>query len=428
LAKYFKEPLLINPEVRRNFLLNWMDGTFFAFGMSFVPVMTVLPVFVRQVGGNNITVALVQVIWIIGVNFPQIFIANYTRQLPYKKPFFLKTAALQRLPWLLMALLCFFIIKNVSSNMGLVFFFIAFGLAAIAGAVNYPGWFDLISKITPVNLRGRLFALRTITGAILGIAGGCLVKIILSAQPFPANFGYLFLLAFVMMTVSYVALIFLKEQEANASTESLNHFQYFRQLPNLIKSNHNFLNFLIADSLMTIGLIAQPFFIVNAMQRFGLDSASSGSFTMIYMLSMVILNLCSGSIGDRFGHRVNMIIAAFSVLVSCVLAITLRSLSLYYFVFVLSALNTSMIQVSRLPILAEICNEKERPTYISISNMITSPFILLGLLGGYLVDLYGYDVIFAIAGLGGFLSLIWWVFYVAEPRRQNIFVVESVER
>jgi len=60
--------------------------------------------------------------------------------------------------------------------------------------------------------------------------------------------------------------------------------------------------------------------------------------------------------------------------------------------------------------------------------MITSPFILLGLLGGYLVDLYGYDVIFAIAGLGGFLSLIWWVFYVAEPRRQNIFVVESVER
>ena len=96
MAKYFKEPLFLNPEVRRNFLLNWMDGAFFAFGMSFVPVMTVLPVFVRQVGGNNITVALVQVIWIIGVNFPQIFIANYTRQLPYKKPFFLKTAALQR--------------------------------------------------------------------------------------------------------------------------------------------------------------------------------------------------------------------------------------------------------------------------------------------------------------------------------------------
>ena len=236
MAKNFKEPLLLNPETRRNFLLNWMDGTFFAFGMSFVPIVTVLPVFVQQIGGSNIAVALVQAVWIIGFNFPQIFIANYTRQLPYKKPFFLKTAALQRLPWLLMALLCFFVVNNVSSNIGLVFFFVALSLAAVAGAINYPGWFDLISKTTAVNLRGRLFALRTISGAILGIAGGCLVKIILSAQPFPANFGYLFLLAFVMMTVSYVALIFLKEQEANASTESLNHFQYFRQLPNLIKS------------------------------------------------------------------------------------------------------------------------------------------------------------------------------------------------
>ncbi|HPC35369.1 MAG TPA: MFS transporter [Candidatus Marinimicrobia bacterium] len=426
MAKNCREPLLLNPEIRRNFLLNWMDGTFFAFGMSFVPIVTVLPVFVQQIGGNNVAVALVQVIWIIGFNFPQIFIANHTRQLPYKKPFFLKTAALQRLPWLLMALLCFFVVNNVSSNIGLVFFFIALSLAAIAGAINYPGWFDLISKTTPVNLRGRLFALRTISGAILGIAGGWLVKLILNAGSFPANFGYLFLLAFVMLIVSYVALIFLQEKEANASTKPLNHFQYFRQLPELIKSNRNFLNFLIADSLMTIGLIAQPFFIVNAMQRFDLSSASSGSFTMVYMLSMVVLNLFSGSIGDRFGHRVNMIIAAFSILVSCILAIALNSLTLYYLVFVLSALYTSLIQVSRLPILAEICNEKERPTYVSISNMITSPFILLGLLGGYLVDQYGYNIIFMIAGLGGFLSLVWWLFYVSEPRRQKVFAVETL--
>jgi len=174
----FREPLLQNREVRRNLFLNWIDGAFFAFGMSFVPIVTVLPVFVQRIGGGNIAVALVQVIWIIGFNFPQIFFANYTRQLPYKKPFFLKTAIMQRLPWLFLALICFFFIRNVSTAFGLLLFFIALGTAAAAGAVNFPGWFDLISKITPVKLRGRLFSLRSISGALLGIAGGWLVKII----------------------------------------------------------------------------------------------------------------------------------------------------------------------------------------------------------------------------------------------------------
>lgn len=332
---------------------------------------------------------------------------------------------MQRLPWLFMALICFFMIGNISMTLGLILFFIALGSAAVAGAVNLPGWFDLISKMTPVTLRGRLFALRSISGALMGIAGGWLVKIILNAGSFPNNFGILFLLAFGMMIVSYIALIFLREHEPNASTRPLKHPQYFKELPRLIKSENNFFHFLIADSLMMIGLIAQPFFIVNAIHHFDLASSASGSFTMVFMLSMVVWNLCFGSIGDHFGHRINLIVAASSILINCVLAVFVRSVALYYFVFVLAALSTSLIQVSRLPFLAELCSEKERPTYVSITNMITSPFILLGLLGGHLADQYGYEIVFIIAGFGGFLSLIWWLTRVSEPRNRNLSGVES---
>ena len=37
--------------VRRNFVLNLLDGAFFAFGMSLVSRSTVLPILVKRIGG-----------------------------------------------------------------------------------------------------------------------------------------------------------------------------------------------------------------------------------------------------------------------------------------------------------------------------------------------------------------------------------------
>ncbi len=416
MIRLFRDELFSKPVIRRNFLMNWIDGSFFAFGMSFVPTVTVLPVFIRNIGGSNLAVSMLQVLWVIGFSVPQIFFSNYVRHLQFKKAFMLKTAFFQRLPWLLLAIISFFLIDHLTPGQGLLLFFTIFTGAAIASAVNFPGWFDLISKITPVTLRGRLFALRAVSGALLGILGGWSVRYILGKYPFPNNFGYLFLLASVMLSISYFALILLKEEEPNATVKPLNFKQYIKDLPGLLSSDKNFFNFLIADSFMLVGLIAQPFYILNAIHRFDLSSDMTGTFTIVLMGGMVLWNLISGSLGDRFGHKINLLTASFVIFINSILAIKARSIVCVYIIFVLDALVMSLIQVSRHSIVAEFSGEKERPTYIAVANMVTSPFILLGLVGGVLANRFGYNIVFLIAGLGGLFASVWWLFKIREPR------------
>ncbi|RKY48004.1 MAG: hypothetical protein DRP86_07020, partial [Candidatus Neomarinimicrobiota bacterium] len=393
MIRIFRDPHFRNPVIRRNFILNWTDGAFFAFGMSFVPIVTVLPVFVRNIGGGSLAVSLIQVIWIIGFNIPQIFISNTIRHLHFKKKVVLLTAFFQRLPWALLAFISFFYINRISPRCGLWLFFVVFTMAALAGAMNFPGWFDLISKMTPVTLRGRLFALRTITGALLGVLGGWMVKRVLQNFSFPHNFAMLFLLAFIMMTISYFALILLKEDEPNATGNPLTLRHYFKVLPGLLAEDKNFLNFLIADSCMMIGLIAQPFYILNAMEKFQLSPEVSGTFTVVFMAGLVFWNFCFGPVGDRFGHRINLLIASIVIFINSLLAISVHTVAVVYVIFILDALVMSMVQVSRFSIIAEFCGTKERPTYIALANMVTSPFILLGLAGGLLADSFGYYVV-----------------------------------
>jgi hypothetical protein len=89
--------------------------------------------------------------------------ANYVRRLPYKKPLLLITALAQRLPWLLLGIFTMVFYKPdypLVPGSGFFYFFI---LAAVCGSINLPGWFDLVAKVTPVRLRGRLFASRSLS-------------------------------------------------------------------------------------------------------------------------------------------------------------------------------------------------------------------------------------------------------------------------
>jgi hypothetical protein len=48
--------------VRRNFVLNVCDGAFFIFGLSFASRTSVLPLFVKRIGGDNLAVGLIPVL------------------------------------------------------------------------------------------------------------------------------------------------------------------------------------------------------------------------------------------------------------------------------------------------------------------------------------------------------------------------------
>jgi len=393
-----------------------MDGALYAFAMSFVSLSTVLPLFVKKIGGGNIAVGLIPVFWTIGFNFPQIFMSNYARQLPFKKKFVLKTALLQRLPWLLLVIFSFCWIGRVNPIIGMTLFFFGFGLAAITGSLNMPGWFDLVAKTIPVKLRGRLFSARAILGALLGILGGWIVNRVLMAVDYPHSFALLFALSFLVMMISYIFITRIKEEHPNShNVRTLNRL-YLRQLPVIVRQEKNFRNFLFANALLTMALLAEAFYALNALMKFNLPDAYAGTFTMIMMGSIIAGNLVFGWLADQFGHRLNMVLASAATLMACAMALVANGVLVYVLVFVNASFTAALLQTSRLPIISEICGEQDRPTYVALSNMFSAPFSLSGILGGWLANRFGYSAVFAVGGIFALGSFIWWLVLVQEPR------------
>jgi MFS family permease len=410
----------------RNFIANVFDGALYAMAMSLVSQQAVLPVFVKDIGGGNIALGLIPVLWTFGFNFPQVLIAPYAQRLPRKKQLFLRTAIIQRIPWLLLSLVTFFVLDRVSSSLALWLFFILFTLAAVGGSLNLPVWFDLIAKLTPLKARGRLFAARSVGGAVLGMAGGGAVSFVLGRFSYPVSFGILLLAAFAVTMISYLFLLTLREENDSPTDQSGRNWRYAFSAPGILRTERGFRNYLVADALLISAGMANAFYAIHGLKKFGLPDSYAGTFTIAMMVSMIVGSSGFGLLADRFGHKINLVISASASVIASVTAILAPSVEVYLLVFLCSAATVALGTISRLPLIAELCPEATRPTSVALANLVTSPFILFGIVAGWIADRAGYEAVFAIAGVLALAALVWLLTRVQDPRTTILLKPQAV--
>jgi hypothetical protein len=200
LARYFqlnKFSEYNSPVLRRNILMHVIDGSLFLFGMSFISVSTVLPVFIQRIGGNAIAIGSVSVLWNLGLNLPQLLFIRFFHNKKKVKSSVLITGLLYRFQFLVISGVCFLFLGNMDVSVSVPLMLFLIFVTTTTGSTTGPAWFHFFSKTTPVKLRGRLLAARWLIGSALGILGGYLVSVILSSVLYPDNFALLFLICFI---------------------------------------------------------------------------------------------------------------------------------------------------------------------------------------------------------------------------------------
>jgi MFS family permease len=407
-------------DARWNFVANVMDGALYTFGWSMVSQTAILPVFVRRIGGGNIAVGLLPVLWALGFNLPQLIITGRMDRSPLKKPLLLRTALAQRFPWLLLAVAAWLVTDRVAPEAALAIFFSLYTLAAVGGSVNLPVWFDLIAKLTPVRRRGRLFAARTILGALFGIGAGAMAAEILGALPYPGSYALLFLLAFLSMGLSYLFLMSLREGGAAGATLPRRPVSSLAAASTILREHAPLRRFLVADGLQISATMGSAFIAVHAMQRFSLPDASAGSFVVIMTAATVAGSLLFGVLADRAGHRLVLLLGAGMAFVSAVAALLAGTPGAYGLVFVCAALSATATAISRLPFLAELSSEADRPRLVALVNTVTSPCVFWGVIGGVIADRAGYESVFVLSAAFALAAGLWLVFKVRDPRFSTV--------
>ena len=141
-----------------------------------------------------------------------------------------------------------------------------------------------------------------------------------------------------------------------------------RQLPELLRSDHNFRRFLVSRSVDGSRLDGLRLRHRRRGATLAHPDSTVGLYTAALMVGQMTGNIAFGFLADRLGHKLCMELGMLSSFLGFALALAAPVAELYFLVFVLLGIGSAAVMVSGILIVLEFCEPERRPTYIGITN------------------------------------------------------------
>ena len=409
----------IRKHLRFNLTVNMLDGGFFGLGWGFGSIGTIIPLFVSHMTTSALLIGLIPAIHAGGWQLPQLFMANSVSRLRRYKPMVMLMTIQERLPYLGLALVAFFLAK-LGNTLALVLTFALLVWQGLGAGFTANAWQSMIAKIIPSDWRGTFFgaqaALANILMSIAAIAAGY----ILDKLHAPFNFSLCFLLTVAGLVLSYIALGLTREPVDQEKTIPEHQPSPWKGGLEILRRDRNFTAYLVIRALSQFATMGFAFYIVYGLLHFGMSDLTAGFLTAALTISSTIANAVMGWLGDRIGHRAMLIAGSVAVALSSLIAWGAPSINWLYPVFILSGLANVAIWTIGMAITVEFGNEETRPIYIGLSNTLVAPFTIIApLIGGWIAQTSGFQATFMVSAIGGLVTAVLLFWLVQNPRPRN---------
>ncbi|HNH25543.1 MAG TPA: MFS transporter [Anaerolineales bacterium] len=415
----------IRKDLKHNVTAGLWDGSLFGVALGFASFGTILPLFVATMTQSATLIGLVPAIHSAGWLFPQLFTASHVSRLRQLKRTVLLNTIHERVPFLGFAAVAL-LLPIVGVNAGLLLTFLLLIWQGLGGGFTANAWTSMVSKIIPPESRGTFFGMQAGL-ANLFISGSAIAAgYLLNALASPWDFAVCFFVASIFFALSWFALAATREPEDTEKfiPEEKSHF--WDDAKKVLSRDTNFNWFLIARILSQFATMGFSFYIIYALREFNMTEVVAGYLTATLTISQTIANIGMGWIGDRVGHRVMLIIGAFSAFLSALLAWNAASIAWFYPIFILTGLaNVSMWTIS-MTMTVDFGNETDRPIYIGLSQTLTAPATIIApILGGWIADSAGFVPTFTISTILSLVMVGILIFLVKDPRTSKLVNLQS---
>ena len=395
--------------LRRNFSFGVLNGVFFNLYSALLDPSLVLSWFVSQLTTSNFLIGLIVPIQNGGWFLPQLVMSSYLQRRQRKLPFYARMAGVRAVIWGLMTLAIFLI---EDPTVLLVVFFTLLTASSLGAGLSGLCFVDFVAKAIPPTRRGAFFAWRLFLGGLLALGGSLLVRYILDERrgfAFPDNYAILFLLSFFALCAGLGSFVLVVEPLEPVNEERISLARQVRRALDLPRRDKNFRRFLTMRLLLMGAEIAAPFYIVYAKQALSVPVSMVGVYLTGTTLASFASNLLWGRISDRRGNKLLLALSnslglfipltALAIVPLANLWPGLRELApgLFALVFVLSGGFKSGSMIGNMNFLLEIAPADNRPLYIGFTNTIMGIALLATSVGGLIVDLVGFTVLFSLA-------------------------------
>jgi MFS family permease len=410
----------IEHNFRFNFLVNSLDGASYWFGYSFIAPTIILPLYISHFTNNPLLIGLIPFLSTAGFLLPQLFTSNFVERAPLKKFFPVNLGLfLERLPVMLLAPSAYFFAID-QPVLALASFFLLYAWFCGGAGLIIVGWQDMIAKIIPVIRRGRFFGITNFIGNASGIFGALAVAYVLGRSDFPSAFVFSFAAAAILIFISWCFLSLTREPAVHTNKPRVSQTQYLRSLPEIVRKDRNFSKYLLSSIIFSLGGMATGFLIVYTAETWNLPDSQAGAFIIAMQVGQAISNLFFGFLADRTGHKLNLEICALVSAVSLVLAIIAPNPVWFFVIFFMRGAVVAGTFISGISIVYEFTGAENRPTYIGLANTVPGIAAAIApLIGGLLVSLVSYQLMFALTALITVASWGLLRFTVREPRKAS---------
>lgn len=406
----------LHSALKRNLVVNLIDGGFFGFGIGFASFTTIIPLFVSSMTESAVLIGLIPALHNVGWQFPQLFTARRVASQPRYKPMVLRLTIHERLPFLGLALVAWFA-PLIGTRAALVLTFLLLVWQGVGGGLAANPWQSLIGKIIPAEARGTFFGAQSAAANLLASISAIIAGLILQRLASPEDFSLNFLLCFSAMIISWFFLAMTVEPAHQPAPET-QRANFWQDLRLILHQDRNFLWFLSTRMLSQLAVIGYAFYTVYAVKTLGMSDFSVGILTSVLLATQIVANPIMGWLGDRWSHRGVIISGLLASILSALLAWFAPNAAWFFPVFILAGISNVAIWTINMAMIQEFGAETQRPAYIGLANTLIAPFTIVApFIGGWIASQRGYPSAFLASAVFGVITVAVLLWKVKDPAK-----------
>jgi MFS family permease len=377
----------LHPWLRRNLLLLTVDFVAFSVGFSFFDPLVLVPAFAQTLAHSELAVGVLSALRIVFMTLPQIWAASVLAASPRKKPLFFWSSVGGRLPVVVLAAMTL-LYAGQAPWLVLGVLTVAIALFYTSEGLNSISWPDTVGKLLPASIRGRFLGTGQLLSSLGALAGGWMIKRILSnaGLAFPSNWALVFACASIGLFASVLAIGLLRERPDAKLATSVDVRKSVRALGTYIRDDPRLRRIVLVEILLGTASAVFPFFVLRAQDLVPQGQSVLGTYIMVQnlggMAAAAICGLVVDRVGSWAGVRLSIIVETVA-LALVTIAPLLRVPDLVYLIaFGLLGFVSGSSWWTFTAYLMDIATEERRPAYLAASGVLKSPVFVASLIVG----------------------------------------------
>jgi MFS family permease len=283
-------------------------------------------------------------------------------------------------------------------------FFLWIFIFATSGGFAGLAYGDIIGKTVPAGIRGKLYAGRELAGSVAALGGSLIVSQVFSPGQleFPLNYTVLFLIGCGGLILASGGFWFIDEPMSPVVPDYKRSLgALIREVPNRLKADREFSRFILVENLTSFSLMVLPFYMIFAKEVLEVNQSYVGRYLIFSVVGTITSNFIWGMIAQGKGSKavVRSCILLGSLIPLLALFLALLGPGWFGVVFLLVGFIQSGREVGFEPYLLDIAPEEKRTVYLGIRGTLNLLVVLMPILGGFFIDVFGFYITFALVAV-----------------------------